>query len=59
MFISKCFVLRYYYTGDIVHLSVLNKNVIVVGSLQALTELFSKRSANYSNRPYSTMIYKL
>ncbi|EPQ52488.1 cytochrome P450 [Gloeophyllum trabeum ATCC 11539] len=45
--------------GDILRLGVLGKNIIVVSSFEALTELFHKRSVNYSDRPHSTMMNKL
>ena len=46
-------------TGDFIHLSVLSQNIFVIGSLEILIELFTKRSAKYSGRPYSTMLTKL
>ncbi|KAJ6570523.1 cytochrome P450 monooxygenase [Mycena vulgaris] len=45
--------------GDIVYLSVFSKNIFVVSSGKILNELFNTRSANYSDRPHSTMLNKL
>ena len=40
-------------------MSVLGKNIYVISSVHILNDLFNKRSANYSDRPYSTMLNKL
>ncbi|KAJ7454223.1 cytochrome P450 monooxygenase [Mycena latifolia] len=45
--------------GDIVYLNVLSKNIFIVSSARILNELYNQRSANYSDRPYSTMLNKL
>lgn len=45
--------------GDMVYMSVLGKNIYVISSVHILNDLFNKRSANYSDRPYSTMLNKL
>ncbi|KAH9977447.1 cytochrome P450 monooxygenase [Russula compacta] len=45
--------------GDMVYLSVLNKNIFVISSARILNDLFNQRSANYSDRPHSTMLNKL
>lgn len=42
--------------GDLVFLSALGKNVLVVNDFQTANELFEKRSANYSDRYESPMI---
>ncbi|KAF8074603.1 cytochrome P450 [Lyophyllum atratum] len=38
--------------GDVVHLNVLGKTLIILNSVQAATDLLDKRSHNYSDRPY-------
>lgn len=45
--------------GDMVYMSVLGKNIYIVSSVHVLNDLFNKRSVNYSDRPYSTMLNKL
>ncbi|KJA15574.1 hypothetical protein HYPSUDRAFT_148882 [Hypholoma sublateritium FD-334 SS-4] len=45
--------------GNMVYMSVLGKNIYLVSSVHILNDLFNKRSANYSDRPYSTMLHKL
>ncbi|KAM5546226.1 hypothetical protein V8D89_000352 [Ganoderma adspersum] len=45
--------------GDVVHLDMLGKNIIVLGSLKAARDLLDKRSANYSDRPTSVMLQLL
>ncbi|KAJ6555567.1 cytochrome P450 monooxygenase [Mycena vulgaris] len=45
--------------GDMVYLSVLNKNIFLISSARILNELFNQRSANYSDRPHSTMLNRL
>ena len=47
------------FTGDLIHLSVFKWNIIVIGSMEILAEMFIKRSTKYSGRPYSTMLSKL
>ncbi|KAI1788178.1 cytochrome P450 98A3 [Ganoderma leucocontextum] len=42
--------------GDVVYLSVLGQDTIVLGSLKAARDLLDKRSANYSDRPTSVMV---
>ena len=46
-------------SGNMVYLSVLNKNIFVISSARILNDLFNQRSANYSDRPHSTMLNKL
>ncbi|GLB38520.1 putative cytochrome p450 [Lyophyllum shimeji] len=45
--------------GDVVHLSILGRSIVVLNSVHAAVELLDKRSANYSDRPkfpiYETM----
>ncbi|KAJ7080195.1 cytochrome P450 monooxygenase [Mycena belliarum] len=45
--------------GEIVYLSVLSKKIFIVSSARILNELFNQRSANYSDRPHSTMLNSL
>ncbi|KAF5365441.1 hypothetical protein D9758_010873 [Tetrapyrgos nigripes] len=45
--------------SDIIHLDLLGTPLIVVNSLEAATELFDKRSSNYSDRPILTMVIEL
>ncbi|KAI1784945.1 cytochrome P450 [Ganoderma leucocontextum] len=42
--------------GDVIHISVLGQDTIVLGSLKAARDLLDKRSANYSDRPTSVMV---
>ncbi|KAH9937831.1 CyP450 monooxygenase [Epithele typhae] len=42
-------------TGDVVHLNAVGQSMIVLGSLEAATELLEKRSAKYSGKPTSVM----
>lgn len=37
--------------GDVIHLKVLGRSIIVLNSVQAATDLLEKRSAQYSDRP--------
>ncbi|KAL4255104.1 cytochrome P450 family protein [Pleurotus pulmonarius] len=37
--------------GDVMHLKILGRNMIVLNSVQAATDLLEKRSALYSDRP--------
>lgn len=38
-------------SGDVMHLKVLGRNMIVLNSVEAATDLLEKRSAQYSDRP--------
>jgi hypothetical protein len=51
--------LKQFPTGDLVFLNILGKKVLFVNSFNAATELFEKRSVNYSDRPYSPMLNDL
>ncbi|KAJ7691367.1 cytochrome P450 [Mycena rosella] len=42
--------------GDVVHLHSLGRNIIVLNSQKAATELLDKRGANYSDRPRMVII---
>lgn len=42
--------------GPIVHLRALNKHVVVLNTLEAMTELFERRGAIYSDRPRFRML---
>ena len=42
--------------GDVVHLEIPGKAVVVLGSQEAASELLEKRSSNYSDRPCSPMV---
>ncbi|KAF4570982.1 hypothetical protein EYR36_008309 [Pleurotus pulmonarius] len=41
--------------GDVMHLKVFGRNMIVLNSVQAATDLLEKRSAKYSDRPNVTV----
>nr|VWP00396.1 Uncharacterized protein [Ganoderma boninense] len=41
--------------GDVMYLSLLGRDVVVLGSLTAARDLLDKRSANYSDRPTLVM----
>ncbi|KAF5366998.1 hypothetical protein D9758_003981 [Tetrapyrgos nigripes] len=45
--------------GDLVHMSVLGQNILIVSSFQTANELFEKRSSNYSDRNEMPMIKDL
>ena len=42
--------------GDVIHLSVVGRDVVVLGSLKAARDLLGKRSANYCDRPTWVMV---
>ena len=42
--------------GDIVHLNILGQSVIVLGSLDVITEFLEKRSSTTSDRQQTVMI---
>jgi hypothetical protein len=45
--------------SDIVHFSVMNNHVVVLNSAEAAADLFEKRGAIYSDRPWTTMSSEL
>lgn len=42
-------------SGDIVYTSALGTPIVILSSLEAVTDLFAKRGAIYSDRPYVPM----
>ncbi len=42
-------------SGDVIHLKILGRNIIVLNSVQAATDLLEKRSGLYSDRPNLTV----
>jgi hypothetical protein len=44
-------------TGDVIHLSILGRPMIVLNSVEAAVELLEKRGSNYSDRPDFPMFY--
>ncbi|KAI0334559.1 cytochrome P450 [Cubamyces sp. BRFM 1775] len=42
--------------GDVVHLRVLGRSIILIGSYEAACDILEKRSAIYSDRPPSAMV---
>lgn len=48
-----------YISGDLVFLSAFGKNILFLNSFEMTTELFDKRSLNYSDRSTPTMCYEL
>ncbi len=43
-------------SGDVIHLDLLGQSMIVLGSLQAASDLTEKKSTNNSDRPSSVMV---
>ncbi len=43
-------------TGDVVYLNICGQCILVIGSATAITKLLEKRSANTSDRHYSTVL---
>ncbi|KAH9888978.1 cytochrome P450 [Cubamyces lactineus] len=42
--------------GDVVHLRILGRSIILIGSYEAACDILEKRSANNSDRPPSAMV---
>ena len=47
------------FAGDVIYVRVFGNPVIVLNSAEAVSDLFEKRSANYSSRPVRTMVNEL
>ncbi len=47
------------FIGDIMHIDVLGDHIIILDSLEAITELLEKRSSIYSDRPRMPMLKEL
>jgi hypothetical protein len=48
-----------YFSGDMIYLNVLGHHFVILGSLEVVTDLFEKRSSNYSDRKHMTMLNDL
>ena len=46
-------------SGEMIYLNVLGQHYIILGSLEVITDLFEKRSSNYSDRMHMTMLNEL
>ena len=46
-------------SGDIIYFNVLGQHFMILSSLEITTDLFEKRSANYSDRTQPTMMIEL
>jgi hypothetical protein len=42
-----------------IYLNFLGQHFVILSSLEVITDLFEKRSSNYSDRTHSTMIFEL
>ena len=42
-----------------IYLNVLGQHIVILGSLEVITDLFEKRSSNYSDRKQTTMLNEL
>ena len=45
--------------GDMIYLNVLGQHFVILNSLEDITNLFEKRSSNYSDRIQTTMLSEL
>ena len=44
-------------SGDMIYLNVFGQHILILNSLEVITDLFEKRSSNYSDRKKMTMLY--
>ena len=49
----------YIYIGDMIYFKVLGHHFLILGSFERTTDLFEKRSLNYSDRPRLPMLLEL
>ena len=47
------------FSGDIIHLNVFGQHFVILNSLEGVSDLFEKRSTNYSDRKQATMMLEL
>ena len=45
--------------GDMIYLNVFGLHFVILNSLEVITDLFEKRSSNYSDRKQTTMLCEL
>lgn len=45
--------------GDMVYFKLLGRSFLILGSLERTSDLFEKRSPNYSDRPLNIMLSEL
>ena len=60
-FTSSSYILinSWVFLGDIIYFNVLGQHFIILNSLESTTELFERRSTNYSGRMRMTMLNEL
>ena len=46
-------------SGDMIYLNVLGQHFVILNSLEVTTDLFEKRSSNYSDRLHLTILHEL
>ncbi|KAJ3484834.1 hypothetical protein NLI96_g5364 [Meripilus lineatus] len=47
------------FESDIIRVRAPGMNIVILNSVAAITDLFEKKSAIYSDRPYSTLLHEL
>ena len=47
------------FQGDMIYINVLGQHIVILSSLEVITDLFEKRSSNYSDRKQITMLVEL
>jgi hypothetical protein len=47
------------HVGDVVHVSVLGQSLVILNSVEAVSDLLDARSQIYSDRPFFTMVGEL
>lgn len=45
--------------GDVMHIQVLGQHIVIIDSMEAAHDLYESRSAIYSSRPNTPMLYEL
>ena len=45
--------------GDVMHIKVLDKHILILNSFEAVDALLEKRSAKYSSKPQTPMLIDL
>ena len=48
-----------FFTGDMIYFNVLGQHFLILSSLERTTDLFEKKSSNYSDRPRAPMLVDL
>lgn len=57
--VSHCSIMKAVVIGDVVHVSLIDRHMVILNSIKAVSDLLEHRSTVYSSRPQSIMAHGL